>query len=53
MEKASYEVIKGMRERAKNGKASFAERNILRIIDKRIRKRQSIRAPKPSYVLPV
>ena len=46
MEKHSYEAIKGMRDRQAKGTATFAERNILKIIDKKKRNGAKVEAPK-------
>lgn len=38
MEKKTYDGLKALRLRVANGTATFAERNRLKIIDKRIKK---------------
>lgn len=46
MEKRSYEAIKAIRERVANGTANFHERNIIKIMSKRLKKGRQIEAPK-------
>jgi len=50
MEKRKYEALKAIRERVKNGSATFAERNIYNMEEKRKRKEL---ASKTSASLPV
>lgn len=38
MEKAKYEALKAIRNKVKDGTATFAERNILKMEEKRSRK---------------
>lgn len=45
MEKRQYEVFKALKEKVISGKATFAERNVLRIIEKKRAKGQAIHGP--------
>ena len=46
MEMTRIETVKEFTERAASGKASFAERNIAKIIAKKQRKGQPVRTPR-------